>query len=107
MDCSVTFIQIPMCTSIFFYIKSYVEGNPFQCTCDLRSFVEFMQRKGILPYNNQYFKEPKCSSPDHFKGKEIINVPYHNMSCDSTFSKYSRKRIYPLTLMWRSLRSDT
>eukprot|EP00105_Crassostrea_gigas_P008986 XP_011423753.1 PREDICTED: uncharacterized protein LOC105325760 [Crassostrea gigas] len=44
----------------------------------------FMQRKGILPYNEIYRDEPKCSSPDHFRGMEIINVPYHNMSCDST-----------------------
>ncbi|XP_052707694.1 slit homolog 2 protein-like isoform X2 [Crassostrea angulata] len=75
----------------------YVGGNPFQCTCDLQSFVEFM--KGFLPYNSQYYDEPTCSSPDHLKGKEIINVSYHDMTCDSTSSKYSRKRIHFLTLM--------
>lgn len=63
--------------------KLYVGGNPFQCTCPLQSFVEFMQRKDFLPYNSKRFAEPTCSSPDHFKGKEIIKVFYHNMSCDS------------------------
>uniref|UniRef100_A0A8W8J0A6 LRRCT domain-containing protein n=1 Tax=Magallana gigas TaxID=29159 RepID=A0A8W8J0A6_MAGGI len=62
--------------------ERYVGGNPFQCTCNLQSFVEFM--KGFLPYNELFYAEPTCSSPDHFKGKEIIKVFYHNMSCDST-----------------------
>ncbi|XP_065928388.1 uncharacterized protein [Magallana gigas] len=44
----------------------------------------FMQRKGILPYNETYHVEPKCSSPDYLKRMEIINVPYHTMNCDST-----------------------
>lgn len=95
MDCSVTFIQIPMCSSIFFFLKRYVYRNPFECGCALRQFVLFMQRKGILPYSETNHDEPKCSSPVRYKGMEIINVPYQNMSCDSTSSKYSIKRYIP------------
>uniref|UniRef100_K1R5L8 Leucine-rich repeat and transmembrane domain-containing protein 2 n=1 Tax=Magallana gigas TaxID=29159 RepID=K1R5L8_MAGGI len=73
---SIVFEKLPQLQEL------YVGGNPFQCTCDLQSFVEFM--KGFLPYNSQYYDEPTCSSPDHLKGKEIINVSYHDMTCDST-----------------------
>eukprot|EP00105_Crassostrea_gigas_P005049 XP_011418498.1 PREDICTED: uncharacterized protein LOC105321749 [Crassostrea gigas] len=75
---SIAFEKLPQLQEL------YVYRNPFECGCALRQFVLFMQRKGILPYNETYRDEPKCSSPAQYKGMEIINVPYHNMSCDST-----------------------
>lgn len=88
----------------FCFIKRYVGGNPFQCTCDLGRFVMFLQRKEILPYNKNYLDEPKCSSLVYLKGKEIVDVPYHNMSCNSTFGTYITICLSPISLfincMW-------
>ncbi|XP_052690899.1 leucine-rich repeats and immunoglobulin-like domains protein 1 [Crassostrea angulata] len=75
---SIVFEKLPQLQEL------YVGGNPFQCTCALQSFVEFMQRKGILLQKETWYGTPTCSSPEHLKGKEIINVSYHDMSCDST-----------------------
>lgn len=73
-----------------FFIKRYIEGNPFQCTCDLRQFVLLMQRMRILPNNEANRDEPICSYPSFYTGIQIMNVPYHNLGCDSTSRKYLR-----------------
>lgn len=89
MNYSVTFIHTDT-YFYFFFIKRYIEENPFQCTCDLRQFVLLMQRMRILPNNEANRDEPKCSSPSYYKGIQIIDVPYHNLVCDSTSRKYLR-----------------
>lgn len=45
----------------------------------------FMKTKGLLPYNTQFREEPKCNSPSHLKRKQIIDVPFHNMSCSTLY----------------------
>lgn len=48
----------------------------------------FLYRKEILLYNKNYFDEFKCSFFVYFKGKEIVDVFYYNMSCNLIFGMY-------------------
>lgn len=72
-----------------FYLR-YIGGNPFDCTCDLEPFTVLMKRKKMLPYNS-WAEEPKCNSPSHLNGEQIIDVPFHNMSCSTQYGKYNAK----------------
>lgn len=57
----------------------------------------------MLPYNSGR-EEPKCNSPSHLNGEQIIDVPFQNMSCSTPYGKYNAKTYhlhdYDCQLMW-------
>lgn len=67
----------------------YISGNPFECSCDLESFTVFVQTKGLVV--NSFGEKPKCNSPAHLKGVQIIDVSFKDMGCGTTYGKYNAK----------------
>lgn len=62
-----------------------MNGNPFECSCDLESFT-------VLGFVLNYLGDkPKCNSPAHLKGVEIRDVSFKDMGCSTTYGKYNAK----------------
>lgn len=68
---------------------SYIERNPFECSCDLESFTVFVQTKGLV--FNVLSEKPRCNSPAYLKGVQIIDVSFKDMGCSTTYGKYNAK----------------
>ncbi|XP_022343948.2 uncharacterized protein LOC111137018 [Crassostrea virginica] len=88
---SITGLVKEIFTPLYSLQNLYIEENPFNCTCDLEEFAVFMQTSGWLPYNSSSVFEPECASPGQYIGVHIIDVPYHNMSCNGSIGKYIKE----------------
>lgn len=67
----------------YIYFHRYIERNPFECNCDLEPFIVFVRTKGLKL--NFYSETPKCNSPRHLIGVQIIDVLFQSMSCSTTY----------------------
>lgn len=62
-----------------------VRGNPFNCSCSIFWFWDFLNKRANLSFHSDHLKEILCAEPTELRGMEISSISLNKLNC-FTFS---------------------